>query len=202
MVQHLVERRVQSTEVFKGRLLHAFQDAVALPGGSTATREYVMHPGAVMVVGLLAQDSGEAQLILERQFRYPVQQVIIEFPAGKLDPGEDSLACAMRELREETGYTAKQWAYAGCLYPVVAYSTERIDVWFARHLTLGSRALDEGETLDVFTATLPQLLDWCRDGTVTDAKTLTGVLWLQNVLSGAWQLAWRPAPSLNSGGQS
>ena len=133
---------------------------------------------------------------MERQFRYPIQQVVIEFPAGKVDPGEASLTCAMRELREETGYVAAQWAYAGCLHPIVAYSTERIDLWFARGLTLGERALDHGESLDVFTSTLAELLNWCRNGTVTDAKTLTAALWLQNVLSGAWTLEWFAPPAL------
>jgi len=142
-----------------------------------------------MVVPLL-DEQGDMRLVLERQFRYPVGRVIIEFPAGKIDHGEDSLLCAKRELREETGYRASQWAYAGCLHPVVAYSTEQIDIWFARGLTLGERALDAGERLDVFTATLPELLGWCRGGQVTDAKTLAAALWLLNLQAGAWPLDW------------
>jgi ADP-ribose pyrophosphatase len=112
---------------------------------------------------------------------------------GKLDAGESSLACAQRELQEETGYSSIQWARAGQLHPTIAYSTEHIDIWFARGLTLGERHLDAGEFLDVFTATPTELLGWCADGTVTDAKTLTGTLWLQNVLSGAWLLDWQAA---------
>lgn len=118
---------------------------------------------------------------------------MIEFPAGKLDPGESSLACAQRELQEETGYTAREWARAGVLHPVISYSTEWIDIWFARGLTPGERKLDAGEFLDVFTATPDQLLNWCGSGQVTDAKTLTGMLWLQNMLSGAWALEWQHA---------
>ena len=187
---HLLERRVTSQEILRGNFLQARRDVVALPDGSESTREYVVHPGAVMVVPLLDDVAGGVLLVLERQFRYPMGRVMVEFPAGKLDPGEDLLHCAQRELREETGYRARAWAHAGVLHPLVAYSTEFIDVWFARGLTLGERNLDAGEFVDVFTATPESLLEWCRDGTVTDGKTLAATLWLQNVLSGAWSLEW------------
>ena len=183
---HLTETRVASQELLRGHFLHAMRDTVRLPDGKEATREYVIHPGAVMVVAELP----DGRLVLERQFRYPVQSVMVEFPAGKLDPGEVSLACAKRELLEETGYTARQWARAGVLHPVISYSTEFIDIWFARELTAGERQLDAGEFLDVFSASADELLQWCRDGRITDAKTLTGMLWLQNLRSGAWSLDW------------
>lgn len=188
---HLTETRIDSREILQGDFLHARRDSVSLPDGTHDTREYIVHSGAVMIVAQLA----DGRLVLERQYRYPVQAVMIEFPAGKLDPGEASLVCARRELREETGYTARQWARAGVLHPVISYSTEFIDIWFARDLTPGERKLDAGEFLDVFTATPENLLQWCCDGNITDAKTLTGALWLQNVLSGAWALDWQsPAP--------
>lgn len=189
--QHLIEERLSSQELFKGGFLHAFRDTVRLPDGSSTSREYIAHPGAVMIVPLLEAPAGEVRVVLERQFRYPIGQVMIEFPAGKRDAGEALQLCAQRELQEETGYRASQWAHAGVLHPVISYSTEFIDIWFARGLTAGVRSLDPGEFLDVFSATPVELLQWCREGLVTDAKTLTAALWLQNVLSGAWSLSWQ-----------
>jgi ADP-ribose pyrophosphatase len=186
---HLVETEAGSQEILKGHFLQVRRDTVTLPDGKSTTREYVIHPGAVMIVAQL--DDG--QVVLERQYRYPVRAVMIEFPAGKLDAGETPLSCAQRELLEETGYTAREWARAGVLHPVISYSTEFIEIWFARDLTLGQRKLDAGEFLDVFTATPADLLTWCANGRVTDAKTLTGMLWLQNVLSGMWTLDWKSA---------
>ena len=190
---HLIEHRVQQEELLHGHFLHVLRDTVRLPNHNLATREYVVHPGAVMVIPMLDTPEG-LRLVMERQFRYPVGQVMTEFPAGKLDPGEEPWLCAQRELLEETGYTARQWARAGVLHPVIAYSTEVIEIWFAKDLTLGERQLDTDEFLDVFTASPAELMAACQQGRLTDAKTLTGLLWLQNVLSGQWPLHWQPIP--------
>ncbi len=190
---HLIEHRVQQEELLHGHFLHVLRDTVRLPNQNLATREYVVHPGAVMVIPMLDTPEG-LRLVMERQFRYPVGQVMTEFPAGKLDSGEDPWLCAQRELLEETGYTARQWARAGVLHPVIAYSTEVIEIWFAKDLTLGERQLDTDEFLDVFTASPAELMAACQQGRLTDAKTLTGLLWLQNVLSGQWPLHWQTLP--------
>ena len=186
---HLVETRVDTRLVYDGGFLKVRRDNVRLPNGGPAWREYIVHPGAVVVIAQL--DDGS--FLVERQHRYPVGMVMTEFPAGKLDPGEDPLVCAKRELFEETGYSAAQWAYAGAVHIAIAYSTEVIHIYFARGMTAGERRLDEDEFLDVGTMTLPEMLAATRDGGITDSKTLTCLLWLQNVASGAWQLAWQDA---------
>jgi ADP-ribose pyrophosphatase len=183
----LIETATGREELLKGKFLHVVRDTVTLPDGGTATREFILHPGAVAVVALL--DDG--RLVLERQYRHAPGKVIIEIPAGKIDPGEATLACAQRELLEETGYVAREWAYAFTLHPTVAYSDEFIEIWFARGLELKDRKLDEGEFLEVITATPQEFLQWCAGGMVTDAKTLASALWLQNVLAGTWKLDWQ-----------
>ena len=187
---HLREATISSKQAYRGHFLDVRLDQVRLPDGSEAAREYIVHPGAVMVVPLL--DDG--RLVVERQWRHPLARVMLEFPAGKLDQGEPPLACAIRELIEETGYRAAEWARAGILHNAIAYSNEGIEVWFARGLTLGERALDAGEFLDVTEMSAEQLAELAQRGELTDAKTLIGLLWLQNWRAGHWPLTWRPAP--------
>ena len=187
---HLREQTVSREELLKGHFLHIVRETVRLPDGGSATREFVLHPGAVAIVPML--DDG--RLVLERQYRHPTGKVHIEIPAGKLDPGEDALVCAQRELLEETGYVAREWAFAFTMYPTVAYSDEAIGIWFARGLEHRGAQLDEGEFLDVITATPEEFLAWCREGQVQDSKTLAAAIWVQNVTAGAWKLDWQALP--------
>ncbi|MDE2432994.1 MAG: NUDIX hydrolase [Burkholderiales bacterium] len=184
---HLRETLVSSQTVYQGHFLTLKRDTVALPDGKQAGREYVVHPGAVMIVAVLP----DGRLVMERQYRYPVARTMLEFPAGKLDPGEGGLACAQRELWEETGYRAQRWAKAGLLHPCIGYATEIIEIWFAEGLSLSERHLDEGEFLDVFAATQEELETAFDRGELTDGKTITGLMWLQRWRSGLCRLDWQ-----------
>jgi ADP-ribose pyrophosphatase len=181
----LTETCVDSKTVHQGPFLTVKCDTVRLPDGKQATREYVQHPGAVMVIPLF--DDG--RVLLESQYRYPMGKVMVEYPAGKLDLDESALTCAIRELREETGYTAREYVYLTRVHPIISYSTEFIDIYVARGLTAGERKLDDGEFLELFTATVPQVSEWVRTGKITDVKTIIGTFWLEKLLSGAWPMA-------------
>jgi ADP-ribose pyrophosphatase len=178
---HLVEERVDSEQVFRGRLLDVRRDTVRLPDGHTATREYIVHPGAVLIVPRLA----DGRLVVVRQFRYANNAVFVEFPAGKLDHGEPALATAQRELREEAGYEASTWTRLGVVHTVVAYSTEAIELFLAEGLThLGGQALDHGEFVDVETMPYADVLAAAERGEITDVKTVAAL----------WYLSRRIAP--------
>jgi ADP-ribose pyrophosphatase len=179
----LAERTLGSRLAFEGVFLRLYVDDVQSADGHRSTREYLRHPGAVMVIPLLDAE----HVLLERQFRYPLGRSIVEFPAGKIDPGESPFECARRELLEETGYTARRWSYLGGLHNAVAYSDERIEFFLAEDLERGGEARpDAGETLEVFEARWRQLLEWVRDGSVTDVKTMVGAFWLEKTIAGEW----------------
>jgi ADP-ribose pyrophosphatase len=180
----LIEKKVESVTLHEGKFLTLKRDTVELPDGKHATREFVVHPGAVMILPVF--DDG--RVLLERQFRYPVGRVLLEFPAGKLDPNEDELDCAKRELLEETGYTAREWTFLTRIHPVISYSTEFIDLYLARGLTAGEAQLDEGEFLETFIADEAQLMNWVKDGSISDVKTIIGVFWLEKLRSGEWKV--------------
>jgi ADP-ribose pyrophosphatase len=170
--RQLVETSIDSESVFDGELLHVRRDTVRLPDGNTATREYIVHPGAVLIVPV----GDDGRLIVERQFRFPLHRVMIEFPAGKRDPGESALEAARRELIEEAGYSAATWTPLGRIHTGVAYTTEAIDFFLAEHLTHVGAKLDEGEFLEIDAMTCEQMLEAIDRGDITDAKTVAAVL--------------------------
>lgn len=178
------EDTLSTERVFDGKLLHVHRDMVRLPDGHESVREWIGHPGAVVVIAVL--DNGK--LIFERQFRYPLRRVFLELPAGKIDPGEHILDTARRELREETGYKARFWRHLGTMHPCIGYSDERIEIFLAQGLTYVGHALDDGEILEVIELGLDDAMLSIRDGEITDGKTVAALLWAEKILSGAWAL--------------
>jgi len=179
----LHEETLESRLVFDGTFLRLYQDTVRAADGHIGVREYVRHPGAVTIVPLLA----DGQVVLERQFRHPLGRTMIEIPAGKIDPGEAALACAQRELLEETGYSAATWVHLGGFHNAFGYSDEKIEVFLARDLKPEGTSQDAGEVIEVFTAPWQEIATWIRDGSVTDVKTIIGIAWLEKWLEGKWR---------------
>jgi ADP-ribose pyrophosphatase len=175
----LTEKQIDSELIYNGGFLEVRKDSVLLPDGSTSSREYLVHPGAVVMLALL--DNGK--LVMERQYRYPPRQKFIELPAGKIDKGEDILVTAQRELLEETGYVAREWMHLTTAYPCIGYSDERLEYFIARGLTHQGSKLDEGEFLEVFELSLSEAIEWIRLGKITDSKTIVGLFWLEKHLN-------------------
>ncbi|MEN3111775.1 NUDIX domain-containing protein [Uliginosibacterium paludis] len=173
----LVETAIQMRVVYQGELLTIRKDSVSLPDASKATREYVVHPGACVVIPQIRP----GLYVFERQFRYPLRQVFIEFPAGKLDKQESALVCAQRELKEETGYSAENWLHLGVMHNCIGYSNEKIEIFLASDLRPGNQALDSGEFLELFEMSLDEAEDAVRKGLLTDAKTITCLFWLRMI---------------------
>jgi len=183
MSANLKETRLSGELVYDGHFLKVQSDQVSLPDGRITSREYIRHPGAVVILPLFA----DGTVLLERQFRYPLDRVFIEFPAGKIDPGEDTLECAKRELLEETGYSAGSWQFVCTIHNAIAYADEHLEIYLARDLTAGQAQLDEGEFLEVYRAPLSELMAQVQSGQVTDVKTIIGAFWLDRILAGQWQ---------------
>lgn len=172
-LDELQEVQTASEEIFHGKILHVFRDDVRLPNGQSGSREYLRHIGAVCVIPVL--ENGE--VLIERQYRYPVGEVLTEIPAGKLDrKDEDRLLAAQRELREETGATAEQWQSLGIFYPACAYSDEAIEMFLAQKLHFGERELDADEFLNVMRVPLSELVEDVMAGRIPDAKTQIAIL--------------------------
>ncbi len=181
----LTEKTVDSRLMYDGNFINVRKDTVMLPDGSTSTREYINHPGAVAVLAML--DNGK--LVMERQYRYPARREFVELPAGKIDAGEDILVTAQRELLEETGYVASEWVHLTTAWPCIGYADERIEYFLARGLRHEGRDLDDGEFLEVFELSLAEAIEWTRLGRINDSKTIVGLFWLEKVLNAGW-----PAP--------
>jgi ADP-ribose pyrophosphatase len=178
----LKETRVETALVYEGDFIRVRKDSVLLPDGAVSSREYISHPGAVAVLALL--DNGN--LVMERQYRYPLHREFIELPAGKIDHGEDILLCAQRELLEETGYVAKEWIHLTTAWPCIGYADERMEYFLARGLTHQGSQLDDGEFLEVFELSLPEAVEWIRLGKINDSKSIVGLFWLEKYLN-SWQ---------------
>jgi ADP-ribose pyrophosphatase len=171
--EDFTEATVSSRLAYEGGLLKVKRDEVRLPDGKLGWREYIEHPGAVMILAFV----DAATVLLERQYRYPKQRHFIELPAGKLEPGEPPLDTARRELIEECGYEAAQWWKIATIDPSIGYANEVIHLYGARGLTHVGNRLDEGEHLVTFEAKIADALEWVRDGIITDSKTAFGLLW-------------------------
>ena len=178
----LTEKKIDGKVMYDGNFITVCKDNVLLPDGSTSTREYITHPGAVAVLALL--DNGK--LVMERQYRYPLHREFIELPAGKIDDQEHILECAKRELLEETGYVAREWIHLSTAWPCIGYADERMEYFLARGLSHQGSKLDEGEFLEVFELSLDEALEWVRAGKISDSKTIVGLFWLDKVLNGGW----------------
>lgn len=191
----LEERPLETERVYEGGFLKVNRDRVELPDGRVGFREYVVHPGAAVMVPLLP----DGRVVIERQYRYPLRQVFVEVPAGKRDPGEDFLATAQRELLEETGYEAGQWARLTRLHPAIGFATEEMEVWLCRDLHHRGQRLDREEFLELEAVTLDWLLGETLAGRLTDVKTQIVTLWLDRFRTGQWPWPeFRPATDFSA----
>lgn len=178
----MTETTLERQTVFEGKFLKVRRDLARLPDGTTATREFVVHPGAAAMVPI----GSDERILVERQFRYAMGAMYVEIPAGKIDAGESSIQTARRELLEETGYEAAQWAFLTRVHPAIGFTDEVMDIYLAKDLVLRERSMDVDEFLEVEWVTLGWMMDELRAGRLPDVKTQIAVHWLDRLFSGHW----------------
>ncbi len=171
----LTEHTLDSRDEYQGRLLHVKKDRVRLPDGNESTREFIIHPGAAVILPIF--DNGD--ILLERQHRYPLHRDFLELPAGKFDLDESELACAQRELQEETGYLAREWRELPTFYPCIGYSNERLVYFLAQGLEFSGENMDEDEFLEILRVPFAEAMAMVGDGRINEAKTVMGLLWFE-----------------------
>lgn len=183
MSSDFTEKKLSSKAAYRGRLLQVNEDQVELPDGGHASREYVVHPGAALILPMF--DDGS--VLLERQFRYPAGDHFYELPAGKFEAGEPGMETAKRELLEETGYVAAEWRALGKVFPCIGYSNEVIEFFLARKLEYkNAQQLDAGEFLETLRLPLQEALEWVRSGRINDVKTMLGLLLAEKIVRDNW----------------
>ncbi len=180
----LTETRIDGQTVYSGSFFCIEKDQVRLPDGTSAFREFMRHPGATAVIPLFE----DGTVLVERQFRYPVNRIFIELPAGKIDKGEESLEAAQRELAEETGYVADEWFFVTTIHNAIAYSDEHINLYLAKTLRKGNAHPDAEEFIQSFRMPATELVDWVRQGKISDVKTMVGIFWLEKIITGQWNV--------------
>ena len=178
-MSELKESTVSSKQVYKGSFLDVRKDIVNLPDGNTSTREWINHPGAACIIPVLS----DGRLALIKQYRYPVKSIMIELPAGKLDPGEDPEECAVRELEEEIGYSAGKLTFVSKIHPAIGFANEEMWIFLAENLIKSQKNTDRDEFVELIPTSIKDSVKMVWNGTITDVKTIIGILWAERLLS-------------------
>jgi ADP-ribose pyrophosphatase len=187
MSKNLTEVKIQEDLVWKGNFLEIKRDLVSLPNGKQTSREYINHQGAALVIPMLSSD----RVLMVRQFRYPLNKVFLEFPSGKIDQGESSEQTAHRELKEETGYEAKNLKFLTTIHPVIGYADEKIDLYLAQNITqIAELQLDDEEFLELIEIEVKELPMFIKNGLLSDVKTQIAAFWLEKELNLSWSKSW------------
>jgi ADP-ribose pyrophosphatase len=178
MKEELYEKKIKSSIIFKGGIIDLYLDEVELPNGNIATREKVSHPGAVCIVPV----TGNGSILLVRQFRYPVGEILMEIPAGKIDENELPVECAKREMKEEVGATGGKLIHLNTFYSSPGFCNETMHLYMAENFKKGENCLEDDEFLKVVEVEMEDALSFIESGKLRDAKTIIGILLTRNYL--------------------